>query len=407
MNFTIVNMTGFRNKGCEAITKVVIAETAKLFSDARFYVFSDDPAYDSLWAPSLQKVRFFPTPERAQSSVIKIYGIIREATIKKKSLTNMRYAPFHWANGIISIGGDIFSSDYGAVEHHLSPIRYATSLRKPVFLLAHSIGPFKTEKEREIFINSMQGVSLITTRETASLMYIQKMGLKNTHCELTADPAFLLPVPTYETIDRLCRAYHLPPDRPIIGISASQGIVEYAKTSYESHLEALKDLIQHLTSKFRFHIILIPHVQGKYIIDDRLICNRIYRSLGFPEDVTVINLDHSAEEIKGLIGRCEFLVAERMHAAIAGFSQSVPTLVVGYSLKAREIVKDIFSAEEMEKIVIPISKVSREVLIEYVEQLLSHRDIYAQHLARIIPTIQYRARRNFSLLQEILVGKNR
>ena len=56
--------------------------------------------------------------------------------------------------------------------------------------------------------------------------------------------------------------------------------------------------------------------------------------------------DHSAEELKGYIARCRFMVAARTHASIAAYSEQVPTLVVGYSVKARGIAKDLFGTDE-------------------------------------------------------------
>ena len=52
--------------------------------------------------------------------------------------------------------------------------------------------------------------------------------------------------------------------------------------------------------------------------------------------------DCSATDLKGYISRCRFMIAARTHASIAGYSTSVPTLVLGYSVKSRGIAQDIF-----------------------------------------------------------------
>ena len=56
--------------------------------------------------------------------------------------------------------------------------------------------------------------------------------------------------------------------------------------------------------------------------------------------------DHNAEELKGFIARCKYLVAARTHASIAAYSSKIPTLVVGYSIKAKGIAKDLFGTDE-------------------------------------------------------------
>lgn len=62
--------------------------------------------------------------------------------------------------------------------------------------------------------------------------------------------------------------------------------------------------------------------------------------------------DCNAEELKGYIARCRYMIAARTHASIAAYSQKVPTLVVGYSIKARGIAKDLFGTED--NYVIPV-----------------------------------------------------
>ncbi|MFR4670990.1 MAG: hypothetical protein ACLT69_14285 [Intestinibacter bartlettii] len=49
--------------------------------------------------------------------------------------------------------------------------------------------------------------------------------------------------------------------------------------------------------------------------------------------------------IKGYISRCR-LYRARTHATIAAYSTCVPTLVIGYSVKAKGIAKDIFGTYE-------------------------------------------------------------
>ncbi len=60
-------------------------------------------------------------------------------------------------------------------------------------------------------------------------------------------------------------------------------------------------------------------------------------------------IDHSkynAKELKGYISRCRAFVGARTHSTIAAYSTGVPTLAIGYSVKARGIAKDLFGTEE-------------------------------------------------------------
>ena len=85
---------------------------------------------------------------------------------------------------------------------------------------------------------------------------------------------------------------------------------------------------------------LIPHVQETHPgNDDSILATELLREISpaAKRHTRLAAGDFSAAEYKAMIGRCEVL-AERMHAAIAGLSSRVSTVVVGYSVKARGIL---------------------------------------------------------------------
>ena len=79
--------------------------------------------------------------------------------------------------------------------------------------------------------------------------------------------------------------------------------------------------------------------------DDRTVLNRLYEEFGRHERLIPVE-DHSAPELKYIISKCRLFVGARTHATIAAYSSGVPTLVVGYSVKARGIARDLFGTEE-------------------------------------------------------------
>lgn len=94
-------------------------------------------------------------------------------------------------------------------------------------------------------------------------------------------------------------------------------------------------------------------------------------------------------EIKGVIARCRFLVCARTHASIAAYSSCVPTLVVGYSVKARGIAQDLFQTDQ--NYVIPVQSFKEKTdLSNAFIWLLSHEDKIRSHLTNIMPNYQSR-----------------
>ena len=93
--------------------------------------------------------------------------------------------------------------------------------------------------------------------------------------------------------------------------------------------------------------------------------------------------DYNAEELKGYISRCRFMVVARTHASIAAYSTQVPTLVVGYSVKARGIAKDIFGTEE--NYVLPVQSLQKEDdLTKGFKWLMDHEDEIKAHYTKMM-----------------------
>ena len=73
-------------------------------------------------------------------------------------------------------------------------------------------------------------------------------------------------------------------------------------------------------------------------------------------------------ELKGIISKCRFFVGARTHSTIAAYSMGIPTLVVGYSVKARGIARDLFGGEE--GYVLPVQKLTRDKLISAFKNIM-------------------------------------
>ena len=127
----------------------------------------------------------------------------------------------------------------------------------------------------------------------------------------------------------------------------------------------------------KLQIALIPHVVWEQN-DDRKPIHELFERFKGTGRVVEIG-DGTCEELKGYIARCRLFVGARTHATIAAYSSLVPTLVVGYSVKARGIAKDLFGTEA--HYVIPVQSLSRAEDEEPVRE----------HLKEIMPAYKDRA----------------
>ena len=88
--------------------------------------------------------------------------------------------------------------------------------------------------------------------------------------------------------------------------------------------------------------------------------------------------------MKYIISKCECFVGARTHATIAAYSTCVPTLVVGYSVKARGIAKDLFGTEQ--DYVLPVQSLTNEYqLVNGFKWLHDKKESIRSHLKEFLP----------------------
>ena len=94
-------------------------------------------------------------------------------------------------------------------------------------------------------------------------------------------------------------------------------------------------------------------------------------------------------QLKYAISKCNILITARTHASIAAYSQCVPTLVVGYSVKALGIAKDLFGSEE--GYVFPVQSLKeKDDLIKQFKDFALREDKIREELIKIMP--EYKSR---------------
>ena len=273
----------------------------------------------------------------------------------------------------LSIGGDNYCYPGMAVEMSvlLSLIRKS---KCPSILLGCSI-------EQEIFKKYLrtdfEKYQKIVARESLTYCLLKESGTKNIYC--LPDPAFQLnrkdlSLPVGFAKDNTTGINVSP---LIIGCEQDKGIV----------LQNYIELIKYIIDFTDMQIALIPHVIWTHN-DDRLPLQFLFDKFKDSGRICMIE-DHNAEELKGYIARCRFMVAARTHASIAAYSEGVPTLVVGYSVKARGIAIDIFGTDE--GYVIPVQSLKeKNDLKEGFMFLMKKEEVIRKHLNSFMP--EYKGR---------------
>lgn len=319
---------GSANHGCEAIVR----STTKIL-DVPVRLFTTSPEED------------------IQYGLKEIVEVVadRERKLEKKSLEYLLCAIKHKLTGTdyefvkhshrdflrqiskgdicLSIGGDNYC--YNGVDRLGYYNRMLRKKGAKTVLWGCSIEPSILKED---VIEDLKSYDLITVRESLSYEGLKNAGITD-KLLLCPDPAFQLDTMEVKLPEGFDKSN-------TIGINVSPLVSICGNLVMENYLELIKYILEDSSNK----ILLIPHVV-KAETDDRETLRSLMEQFIDNERIRMLD-DNNCMVLKGIISKCRMFVGARTHATIAAYSTCVPTLAVGYSVKARGIARDIFGTEE-------------------------------------------------------------
>ncbi len=375
---------GSGNHGCEAIVNSVchmVKENTVLVS----YRGEEDEVYSLQSLCEILQERSFPKNKAARA----VSYFYRRLTGDEESLIRYRYREVFKEKAAplaISIGGDNYCYDNMLRDLRLTNAAFNRRGSKTV-LLGCSIEP-ELLKRQEI-MEDLSGYHAIIARESITCEAL-KEAFKKFHEEYKdkkipklycyPDPAFILgkkelPLPAgFAT-------------RNTVGINVSP-MVQSNESRSGITMKSYQSLIEFIIDHTDMQIALIPHVVWKNN-DDRIPLHELYERYAGTGRVLEIG-DGTCEELKGYISRCRLFIGARTHATIAAYSSCVPTLVVGYSVKAKGIAMDLFGTDD--HYVIPVQSLKEAGdLTNAFKWLMEQEDEIRARLKRIMPEYKERA----------------
>ncbi len=240
-------------------------------------------------------------------------------------------------------------------------------------------------------IDDLKRYDAVTARESVTYNALRDAGI--TRLYRFPDPAFTLR-PEREPL----------PEGFLHGNTLGVNLSEMAMEDGTDKLfPAVLTVLKYVLKETDMNICMIPHVVWKNN-DDRRPLKKLYDELGDPGRVIMLP-DHSARVQKGFISRLRMFMGARTHSVIAAYSEGVPTLALGYSVKASAIAKDIFGKEE--NFVVPVQMVndSDDILKEF-QKLLDQENGVRTFLSDQMPDYIKMAAGTADVMAAILGGSH-
>ncbi len=359
---------GSANHGCEAIVRSTVALLEKT---GDLVVFSERKDEDAYYMPDLGIVCKSPKKEITRFSLQYFKAVFMKYCQGRQDAFQMiTFDPLinTCRKGIfLSIGGDLYC--YEKPEYMYQVHRYMADVGVKSVLWGCSVDPHDIDDDMK---KDLASYDLICARESISYEALKRIN-KNTI--LTVDPAFMLPV----------QSTALPGD-DFVGINLSPMITEREAVPGIT-VENYEKLICYILKNTKSLIALIPHVVWS-VTDDRTKLREIKKSFAKDDRVIVID-DMNCLKLKYIISHCRMFIGARTHATIAAYSSCVPTLTVGYSVKAKGIAKDLFGTYE--NYVVPVQSMRKPYDLTNAFIWMAEREEEIRgHLQRIMPEYKNR-----------------
>ena len=344
MKYFLFDHAGFLNRGCEAIVRGTVNVISRSDAKPDFLLSSYSPDTDLMQGVNVEAYK-----PRGLNSVEKILAKLNlELAHSEYYSLKTAYSPVlkqaENCDICLSIGGDTYCYGDNAPS-------------RAVAIALHKIDALKT-------------FDRIFVRESLTYELLEKI-IPTDRLFQFSDPAFCmeredLPLPD-----------GFEPENTL-GFNLSPLVIKKNPDLLDASVAFLKGIIENTT----LQIALVPHVTMKGN-DDCTVLDEIYNRLDDSARVIKIPGDLSAPQYKGYIARCRFFIGARTHATIAAYSNGVPTIVLGYSVKSRGIAKDLFGEE---KFVLDVGTVSgSQTLNSEFLKLLEQENEVRKTLRKVIP----------------------
>lgn len=368
---------GSGNHGCEAIVRSTYDILKELFHHEMMLISSSPEEDKKYGLNELCKIKRDELPySKISISFIRAYLSLKLKNdyVPLDKLNYKRTIDLMGEGDIaLSIGGDNYC--YANVNKYIMLHDMAISRRAKTVLWGCSVEP--TLLKNPEIVEDLKRYQLITARETITYNALKEI---NSNTVLVADPAFILKsAPVKLPVGFI--------HNNMLGINISPMVLKN-ETVPGITLLNYEILIETILDSTDMGVALIPHVVWNDT-DDRIPLMQLYEH--FKESGRVILIeDQNCSNLKYLISQCRFFIGARTHSSIAAYSSGVPTLVVGYSVKARGIARDLFGHEE--QYVLPVQDMIRkDDLLEKFKWILQNEDMIRKKLVHQIPEFSKRS----------------
>ncbi|WP_310993557.1 polysaccharide pyruvyl transferase family protein [Aequorivita marina] len=327
------------------------------------------------------------------------------------------------ADLIIDFSGDIWgdNADFLGENRFLVGLykdRTAQLLGKKTVMMAGSPGPFSPGKNLDFAKEVFKNFDLVTNRESYSRNVLEEYGFNLDKLKDLSCPSFLFeakkdfnPADIHPLLDG--KESDLVVGLILCGWNFPTQAFDTTKRSDSDYDFLVTPLIKFLDENKKLKLCLMSHSNGFNPGEEpfRLLQGRDYENIKQLEDILIrkgyenrifaLNDVYDPWTTKAIIGNFDMLISGRIHGAVAGLSQGVPTVIIDYGNgpEAHKLKGFAKEAEMLEYVANPNK--TEDIYNKITDCILNLKSI-KEKLDKQIPIVKEKSKQNFELLKEIL-----
>ncbi len=298
-------------------------------------------------------------------------------------------------------GGPYFGDIYANHEIiHWWFIWLGHAFKKPIYLYATSAGPFENKLLNPIRRWLYPKFNKLVTREEFSAEYIRGLLSRDVEITVTADSAIQVSLPPYPRERYFADREEDYSDKFLVAVSLNDYAYPGASDAgalRKKYNQIMIRVLSHLAGRRECHLLLLPQLYGQPHSDVPFL---EFMGDQLPPDTSweVVDPDLNSDIQRQLFAMCDLHIASRYHPAIFGNTGLVPGICVYYEHKALGFMQQL----GLERFAFNIRELDADQLCEAIDEILAQREQLREHLEKIVPKLQKRARKTTELALELL-----
>ena len=250
----------------------------------------------------------------------------------------------------------------------------ALRLRKKIYLIAHTIGPFENVGSKMVAKFVFDRVNFLSTREAISKQILSKLGVKSEKIHVIPDTAFALRPASRQELSDFLKKKGLEAKRYAVFTPRYWTFPDATTVSpsqlYKNYILTLAYLGDYLLNRRHVDkVVLVRHNNGQHDPkeDDLKPCKEIFERMSYKNLTLLIEEDLSPAMQAAFYGSARIVIGVRMHSVIFALVGGAPALAIGYTHKTKGIMEML----GLERYCVEIDKLDFHVVQRKVEAILA------------------------------------